>query len=155
MDIKISSPGLVGGFNLDMGYINATTSGGRKGENLEGEEEEESHHETEQSHGLGQSEPQDGVGEQLLFQAGVPGVSDDQRTEDGADTSSGPGNSHGGGAGSDELGGGVNVSVDGAGLETPDGGGGWLGHPGQGESGCSDTSEGRHGAGLGGLGGLL
>ena len=41
-----------------------------------------------------------------------PGVSDDQRTEDGADTSSGPSNSHGGGAGSDELGGGVNVSVD-------------------------------------------
>ena len=41
-----------------------------------------------------------------------------------------------------------------AGLETPDGGGGWLGHPGQGESGGSDAGEGRHGAGLGGLGGL-
>ena len=41
-----------------------------------------------------------------------------------------------------------------AGLETPDGGGGWLSHPGQGESGGCDTGEGRHGAGLGGLGGL-
>lgn len=34
---------------------------------LECEEQQERHHETEKTHGFGQSESQDGIGEKLLF----------------------------------------------------------------------------------------
>lgn len=62
----------------------ARDAGGRRGrreeggeeeetaQTLHGEQDEESYHQTEQTHGLGQSEPQDGVGEQLLLQRRVP-----------------------------------------------------------------------------------
>ena len=47
----------------------------------------------------------------------LPGVTDDEGAEDGADTSSGAGNSNSGNSGTDELGGGVNVPVGGGGLQ--------------------------------------
>ena len=58
---------------------------------------------------------QNGVGEELLLEAGVPGVSDDQGSEHGPDTSSGSSDALGGGSSADELGGGVNVLAGGGG----------------------------------------
>lgn len=49
---------------------------GTTAQTLHGEQDEESNHQTEQTHGLGQSEAQDGVGEQLLLQRWVPETRD-------------------------------------------------------------------------------
>ena len=54
---------------------------------------------------------QNSIREKLLLEAGVPGVADDEGSENGADTSSRAGNSDGGGSGSNELGGGVNIRL--------------------------------------------
>lgn len=39
---------------------------------LHGEKDEKRHHQTEETHSLRQSKSQDGVGEELLLQGGVP-----------------------------------------------------------------------------------
>lgn len=77
---------------------------------LECEEKEESHHETEESHGLGQGETQNGVREELLLQGWVAGIADDERAEDAADSGTRSSDSDGGSSSTDELGGRVNVS---------------------------------------------
>lgn len=53
---------------------------------LESEQQQEGHHKTEETHGLWQGEAQDGVGEELLLEGGVPGVANDQGTEHRSDT---------------------------------------------------------------------
>jgi len=53
---------------------------------LECEEKEESHHQTEKTHGLRQGKSENGIREQLLFQRGVTGVTDDERAEDASNS---------------------------------------------------------------------
>lgn len=84
---------------------------------LEGEQQQEGHHQTEQTHGLGQGEAQNGVGEQLLFQRWVPGVADDEGTEYCSDTSTGSSDTDCCGTSTNEFGGRVNVTRDWRGLE--------------------------------------
>lgn len=88
--------------------------------NLESEQQHEGHHETEETHGFGQGETQDGVGEELLLETRVASIADDQAAEDCADTSSGTGDSDGGGTSADVLGGRVDIVSDGARLNRRD-----------------------------------
>merc|ERR1719205_510991 len=112
---------------------------------LESEQKEEGHHQTEQTHGLGQGKSKDSVGEKLLLEGGVPGVADDEGSEHRSDSSSGSSNSDGGGSSSDELGGAVNVLLGGRGVEEGGGLGGGGPHPGHGEAGRhGQASDGRH-----------
>jgi len=84
---------------------------------LEGEEQQEGHHQTEETHSFGQSESQNGVGEKLLLEGRVASVADDEGSENGSDTGSGTSDSDGGGTGADELGGAVNVLLGNGGLD--------------------------------------
>lgn len=59
---------------------------------LESEEQQEGHHQTEQTHGFRQGESQDSVREQLLLERWVSGVTDDEGTEYCSDTSTCGGN---------------------------------------------------------------
>merc|ERR1719305_1678533 len=110
---------------------------------------QEGHHEAEQAHSLGQGEAQDSEGEQLLLQARVPGISDDQAAEHGPDPSSGPGDSHSGGSSPDELCRGVDVRLGGGGGEPLGGLDGDRPHAadsGHGEAGRhGEAGNGRHG----------
>lgn len=56
--------------------------------NLESEQQKERHHKTEETHSLGQGESQNGIGEQLLLERGVPGVADDEGAEHRSNTRS-------------------------------------------------------------------
>merc|ERR1711892_127387 len=85
---------------------------------LEGEKEEESHHETEKSHGFGQSKSKNSVREQLLLEGRIPGVSDDQRSEHRSNSSSRASNTDSGGTSSNELSGRVNIRLYSCGLES-------------------------------------
>merc|ERR1712031_148693 len=80
--------------------------------NLQSEEDEESNHQTEETHSFGESKSKNGVGKQLLFQAWASGVSDDEGAEHGSNTGSRSGNTNGGGTSTNKFGSGVDISSD-------------------------------------------
>merc|ERR1719244_747442 len=59
----------------------------------------------------------DGVREKLLLEGWVPGVPDDEGAEDRSNSSPRASDTDGGGTGTDELSGRVDVRLDGGGLE--------------------------------------
>jgi len=84
---------------------------------LECEEQKESHHQTEKTHGLRQGKSKNGIREQLLFQGWVTGVSDDERSEDATNSGTGSSHSNCGSSCTNELGGRVNVPRHSRGLK--------------------------------------
>merc|ERR1719234_1470935 len=117
---------------------------------LECEQEEEGHHEAEKTHGLGEGKAKNGIREQLLLEGGVPGIADDEGSENGSNSSSGSCDTDGGSAGADELGRGVDVRLGGRGgkpLRGLDGGRAHAPHGGKGEAGGEgEASNGGHSA---------
>ena len=55
---------------------------------LKREEQHESHHEAEETHGFGQRKPDDGVRKERRLEAGVSCVADDHAAEDRSDSGS-------------------------------------------------------------------
>jgi len=86
---------------------------------LECEEQQERHHETEKTHGFGQSESQDGVGEKLLFKWWISGITDDERSENCSNTSTWTSTTNGSGTSTNEFGSWVDIASHGCGLEWP------------------------------------
>lgn len=84
---------------------------------LESEEQQEGHHQTEQTHGFRQGESQNSVGEQLLLQGWVSCVADDQGTEYCSDTGTRSSDTDGGGTSTNELRGRIDITGDLGSLE--------------------------------------
>merc|ERR1719183_1393373 len=76
---------------------------------LESEENQESNHQTEETHSFGQSKTKNGVGEKLLFQGWVSGITNDKRTEHSSNTSTRSSDSYGSGTGTNKFGSGIDV----------------------------------------------
>ena len=89
---------------------------------LESEEQQESHHKTEETHSFGKGETQNGIGEKLLLERGVSGITDDQTTEDRSDTGSRASHTDGSSAGTNELRSRIDISSDQGSVEST----GWL-----------------------------
>jgi hypothetical protein len=77
--------------------------------NLEGEEDQEGNHQTEETHSFGEGKSENSIREQLLFQGWVSGVANDQRTEHRTNTGTGSSDTNGGGTSTNKLSGGVDV----------------------------------------------
>jgi len=77
--------------------------------NLQGKQNQESNHQAEKAHSLGQGESQDSVREQLLFQLGVASITNDQWAEDCSNTSSRSSDSNSGGTSTNEFSGRLNI----------------------------------------------
>lgn len=103
----------------EFGYENSerTACARKKRNNLEGEQQHEGHHKAEETHGFGQGEAENGVGEELLLEAWVARIADDQAAEDCADTGSGTSDSDGGSTSTDVLGGRIDIAADSASLD--------------------------------------
>jgi len=84
---------------------------------LEGKEKQEGHHQTEKAHSFGKGETQNGVREKLLLQRWVSRVTDDERAEDGSNTSTRSGDANCSGSSADILGRGIDIQRSGGGLK--------------------------------------